>query len=76
MVADLQTHATPAQEWDDLRGFIDLAEADGELQCFNNVDWHLEIGAINEAMAQRRGPMCLFDESRAIRRASASPATR
>ncbi len=61
MVAE-QVRTAPVGEWDDLRGFIDLCEADGELRRFNNVDWNLEIGGINEAMAQRRGPMCLFDE--------------
>ena len=55
MVAE-QVRTAPPGEWDDLRGFMDLCEADGELRRFNNVDWNLEIGGINEAMAQRRGP--------------------
>jgi 4-hydroxy-3-polyprenylbenzoate decarboxylase len=51
-----------AQEFDDARGFLDLVEADGELRRFDGADWFLEIGAINEAMSQRRGPLCLFDD--------------
>ena len=61
MVAE-QVRKVPTAEFDDLAGFLDLAEADGELACFNGADWDLEIGGINEAMAQRRGPMCLFDD--------------
>ena len=63
MVAE-QVRRAATVEFDDLRGFLDLVEADGELRRFNRVDWHLEIGAINEALAQRRGAMCLFDEIR------------
>jgi 4-hydroxy-3-polyprenylbenzoate decarboxylase len=61
MVAE-QVRKAPTAEFDDLQGFLDLVEADGELRRFDGVDWYLEIGAINEAMSQRRGPMCLFDE--------------
>ncbi len=57
-----QAPEAAAAEFDDLQGFLDLVEADGELRRFNGVDWHLEIGGINEALAQRRGAMCLFDE--------------
>lgn len=61
MVAE-QVRTAAMTEFDDLQGFFDLMEADGELRRFNQVDWHLEIGGINEALSQRRGPMCLFDE--------------
>jgi UbiD family decarboxylase len=61
MVAE-QVRATASTEFDDLAGFLALVEADGELRRFNGVDWHLEIGGINEALAQKRGPMALFDE--------------
>jgi UbiD family decarboxylase len=60
VVSDLRQ--APSQEFNDVREFLEIIEADGELRRFDGADWHLEIGAINEAMAQRRGPMCLFDE--------------
>jgi 4-hydroxy-3-polyprenylbenzoate decarboxylase len=50
------------RDFDDLREFLALVDEDGELRRFDGADWMLEIGAINEAMSQRRGPMCLFDE--------------
>jgi UbiD family decarboxylase len=60
-VAD-HTGADALTDFDDLRGWLDLCEADGELRQFSGADWCLEIGGINEAVAQKRGPMLLFDD--------------
>ena len=49
MVAE-QVRKAATTEFDDLRGLPGPVEADGELRRFNKVDWHLEIGGINEAM--------------------------
>ncbi|HLH23076.1 MAG TPA: UbiD family decarboxylase [Chloroflexota bacterium] len=47
--------------FDDLRGFIAAAEALGELQRLDGAHWDLEIGALTEIQAERRGPALLFD---------------
>ncbi len=49
-------------DFEDLRGFIKKAEAMGELRRIDGADWNLEIGAINQVMATRRGPALLFDQ--------------
>ncbi len=46
----------------DLRGFIDAARQVGELKEFHRAHWDLEIGCLSELMAERAGPMLLFDE--------------
>ena len=46
---------------DDLRGFLDSLSQKGKLRTVNNADWDLEIGTINELMAERQGPGLLFD---------------
>ncbi|RLA78168.1 MAG: UbiD family decarboxylase [Deltaproteobacteria bacterium] len=45
----------------DLREFLSILEAKGDLKRVEGADWDLEIGAINEMMAERRGPALLFD---------------
>ena len=46
---------------DDLRSFLDVLTERGKLRVVNNADWDLEIGTINELMAERQGPALLFD---------------
>ena len=46
---------------DDLRSFLNALEERGKLRAVNNADWDLEIGTINELMAERQGPALLFD---------------
>ncbi len=40
----------------DLRGFLDILEEKGKLRKVDHTDWDLEIGTINELMAERQGP--------------------
>ena len=47
---------------EDLRQFISLLQERGEVRVVKGADWDLEIGAINEMMAERRGPALLFDQ--------------
>ena len=46
---------------DSLREFVDAVKEMGELKEIDNADWNLEIGAITELMAERKGPALLFD---------------
>ncbi len=46
---------------EDLRDFIRAVDQFGELRVIEGADWNLEIGAITELMAERRGPALLFD---------------
>jgi len=46
----------------DLRGFIEAARRVGELKAIHRAHWDLEIGCLSELMAERAGPMLLFDE--------------
>ena len=62
MIVDEPARTETGQQFSDLREFLALVEGDGELRRFEGADWQLEIGAINEALSQRRGPMCLFDD--------------
>ena len=48
-------------EFHSLREFIDVAREMGEVQEIDGADWNLEIGAISELMAERKGPVLLFD---------------
>ena len=48
-------------KFDSLREFIDAVKELGELKEVENADWNLEIGAITELMAERKGPALLFD---------------
>jgi len=45
----------------DLREFLSILEERGELRKVEGADWDLEIGTINEMMAERKGPALLFD---------------
>ena len=45
----------------DLREFIDVVQAGGELRLIKGAHWDLEIGCITELMAEREGPLLLFD---------------
>jgi UbiD family decarboxylase len=45
----------------DLREFLGALEEKGKLRTVNNADWDLEIGTINELMAERQGPGLIFD---------------
>ena len=45
----------------DLREFLGTVDSKGELVKIEGADWNLEIGAINEIMAERKGPALLFD---------------
>ncbi|MBI3001453.1 MAG: UbiD family decarboxylase, partial [Deltaproteobacteria bacterium] len=49
-------------ERNDLRGFIEAFEQMGELRHVEGADRDLEVGAITEMMAERRGPALLFDK--------------
>ncbi len=46
---------------DDLRGFLDALDERGKIKKVSNADWDLEIGTINELMAERQGPGLIFD---------------
>ena len=46
---------------DDLRLFLETLEKMGRLRVVNGADWDLEIGTINELMAERQGPALIFD---------------
>ncbi len=46
---------------DDLRDFLEVLKNQGKLRVVNNADWDLEIGTINELMAERQGPGLIFD---------------
>lgn len=45
----------------DMREFLSLLEQRGELQRVEGADWDLEVGAINEMVAEKGGPALLFD---------------
>ncbi len=45
----------------DLRAFLSAAEAIGEVKQLKGAHWDLEIGCITEMMAEREGPLLLFD---------------
>ncbi|OGO39992.1 MAG: hypothetical protein A2147_09570 [Chloroflexi bacterium RBG_16_57_8] len=45
----------------DLREFIAAADELGELRRVDAAHWNLEIGAITELVAERKGPALLFD---------------
>ena len=46
----------------DLRDFLDALKERGKLETVKGADWDLEIGTINELMAERQGPGLVFDE--------------
>ncbi len=46
----------------DLREFLKILEEKGCLVHIKGADWNLEIGALNEIMAERKGPALLFDK--------------
>ena len=46
----------------DLREFLNILEEKGSLATVEGADWNLEIGALNEIMAERKGPALLFDK--------------
>ncbi|MFC1869737.1 UbiD family decarboxylase [Chloroflexota bacterium] len=48
-------------KFDSLRDFIAEIEKIGELQKVDKADWNLEVGAITELMAEKKGPALLFD---------------
>jgi len=48
--------------FDDLRGFLQKLDEIGQLKKVEGADWDLEIGTINELMAERQGPALLFDK--------------
>jgi len=48
-------------EFDDLRGFIEIAGALGEVKKIEKADWNLEIGALTEIEAENYGPLLVFD---------------
>jgi 3-polyprenyl-4-hydroxybenzoate decarboxylase len=45
----------------DLRAFIAAADTLGEAKIIDGADWNLEIGCLTELMAERDGPLLLFD---------------
>ncbi|HZT07022.1 MAG TPA: UbiD family decarboxylase [Chloroflexota bacterium] len=45
----------------DLRGYVAMLEAMGEVRHFEGVDLHLEVGALTERAAEEEGPALLFD---------------
>jgi UbiD family decarboxylase len=46
----------------DLRQYIESIKPTGEFELVKGADWNLEIGAITDMNARRRGPCLLFDE--------------
>jgi UbiD family decarboxylase len=46
----------------DLREFLTAVEDLGELRRLHGAHWDVEIGAITEVVAERNGPMLLFDD--------------
>ena len=48
--------------FDDFRSFIDELNNIGDIVKITGADWNLEIGALSELSALRRGPALLFDE--------------
>ncbi|MFC2010454.1 UbiD family decarboxylase [Chloroflexota bacterium] len=46
----------------DLREFIEATDKLGELKRVDGAHWDLEIGAITELVAERKGPALLFDQ--------------
>ena len=48
--------------FDDLRSFLQKLDEIGQLKKVEGADWDLEIGTINELMAERQGPALLFDK--------------
>ena len=45
----------------DLRAFIDAVAAIGEAKTIEGAHWNLEIGCLTELIAERDGPLLLFD---------------
>lgn len=45
----------------DLRAFLEAAAALGEAKVVEGAHWDLEIGCLTELMAEREGPLLLFD---------------
>jgi UbiD family decarboxylase len=45
----------------DLREFLEAAQSLGEVKAIEGADWNLEIGCITEIMAEKEGPLLLFD---------------
>jgi UbiD family decarboxylase len=50
----------------DLREYIKAVAKMDELKIVRGADWNLEIGAVTDLNAKKRGPALLFDESRII----------
>jgi len=48
--------------FNDLREFINAVDRMGELKRVEGAHWDLEIGAITELVAERKGPALLFDK--------------
>ncbi len=46
----------------DLRGFLEKLQGEKELTQVEGADWDLELGAITELAAGRKGPALLFDK--------------
>ncbi len=42
--------------------FINAADAVGEVRCVENADLDLDVGCLTELMAERNGPMLVFDK--------------
>jgi UbiD family decarboxylase len=49
-------------EFDDLRGFIEVAGELEEVKEIEKADWNLEIGALTEIEAENHGPLLVFDK--------------
>src|SRR6266542_186466 len=45
----------------DLRQFVEAAEALGDLKLIKGAHWDLEVGCITELSAEQEGPLLLFD---------------
>jgi 4-hydroxy-3-polyprenylbenzoate decarboxylase len=45
----------------DLRSFLKALEEKGKVRVVKGADWDLEIGTVNELMAERQGPALIFD---------------
>ena len=55
----------------DLRGYVEMLEAMGELRRFEGADLKTEVGALTERAAEKEGPALLFSRFARITRAAA-----
>jgi 4-hydroxy-3-polyprenylbenzoate decarboxylase len=59
--SELEDRGAVAGGFNDIRDFLELLEAAGELRRFSEVSAHLDIGTITEVLAEEGGPAALFE---------------